>query len=120
MRIYLDDDSIETLLVQLLSRAGHDVVTSVAAGLGGRPDPVHLLYAIRDRRRLLTHNDRDFRLLHELVFGSGGHHPGILIVRSDNDRTRDLTPRGIALAIAKLEASGITLDDDVAVLNHWR
>jgi hypothetical protein len=38
----------------------------------------------------------------------------------DNDPTRDLTPRGTAAAIAKLENSGTVLSDNVHVLNHWR
>jgi hypothetical protein len=55
-----------------------------------------------------------------LIKQVGGHHPGILVVRQDNDPSRDLTPKGIANAIRKLEASGVPIKDEFIVLNHWR
>jgi hypothetical protein len=51
---------------------------------------------------------------------SGGSHPGILLLHFDNNPTRDLTPRGIATAIEKLEASGAPITNELHVLNHWR
>jgi hypothetical protein len=68
---------------------------------------------------LLTHNHDDFELLHELVRLVGGHHPGILAVRRDND-PRDLKPPGIVRAIRNLTRAGIPIDDYLHVLNHWR
>jgi hypothetical protein len=44
---------------------------------------------------LLTHNYKDFNNLHELVTDAGGHHPGVLVVRRDNDPRKDLSPKGI-------------------------
>jgi hypothetical protein len=69
---------------------------------------------------LLTGNHHDFELLHELVRRSGGHHPGVLVVRRDNDKTRDLTVRGIVNALRKLIASNLPMADSFHVLNHWR
>ncbi len=120
MKIYLDDDSAHPLLVKLLVRDGHDVVIPVNAGLAGRKDPQHFKFAIGDNRVLLTHNHEDFKLLHELVRFVGGHHPGVLVVRRDNDAKRDLRPPGIVRALRKLLAAGIPLADDLIVLNHWR
>ena len=39
---------------------------------------------------------------------------------SENDSTRDMTPRSIALAIAKLEAADVPLANHIKVVNHWR
>lgn len=89
-------------------------------GAVGAPDPVHLTEAIRDDCLLLPRNAGDFNLLHDLVLASGGGHPGLLLVHLDNDPTRDLTPRGIATAIARLESSGLALADQLHVLNRWR
>jgi predicted nuclease of predicted toxin-antitoxin system len=120
MRLYLDDDSINPVLVTRLLRGGHDVVTSTDAGMLGKHDAVHLTQAIVDARIVLSHNHNDFEELHELVMIAAGHHPGIVIVRRDNDPKRDLTPRGIAAAVANLEKSQFVMADQFQVLNHWR
>jgi hypothetical protein len=120
MRIALDDDSSSRQLLAILRRGGHDVSTPTDLGISGVPDPVHLTRAIQDARVLLTRNARDFTLLHDLVQASGGSHPGIMLVHLENDPTRDLTPRGIATAIAKLDSSGVGVSGELHALNHWR
>jgi hypothetical protein len=117
MKLYLDDDSTAAKLVALLR---HDVQTPADAGIAGEDDPVHLTYAVLQDRVLLSHNYRDFEQLHDLVMAVQGHHPGILVVRKDNDPKRDLTTRGIVRAIAKLFASGIPVADAYHILNPWR
>jgi hypothetical protein len=120
MTIYLDDDSASRLLASVLLKAGHDVATPAGLGISGAPDPVHLIRAIHEARVLLTRNARDFSLLHDLIRASGGGHPGILLIHFENDTTRDLTPKGIASAVAKLESSGVPIANELHVLNHWR
>jgi hypothetical protein len=120
MTISLDDDSASRQLTLVLRKAGHDVSTPTDLGISGAPDPVHLTRAIREGRVLLTRNARDFTLLHDLVRASGGGHPGILLLHFDNDPTRDLTPKDVATAIAKLEASRVPISNELHVLNHWR
>ncbi len=120
MRIYHDDDSASRRLTLVLRNAGHEASTPADIGTSGAPDPVHLTRAIRDGRVLLTRNARDFTLLHDLIRASGGGHPGILLLHLDNDPTCDLTPKGIATAIAKLEASGTPISNELHVLNYWR
>src|SRR5439155_2598756 len=93
MRLYLDDDTAFPLLARLLRQAGHDVELPADAGLAGKDDPVHLTHAIEVDRVCLSQNYRDFENLHNLVIRSGGHHPGIFMVRRDNDPRRDLSPR---------------------------
>jgi hypothetical protein len=56
----------------------------------------------------------------ELIIAANGVHPGILLISSDNDPTRDMSSRGIATAIGKLEASAVPLANQLYVLNHWR
>jgi predicted nuclease of predicted toxin-antitoxin system len=120
MRIYLDDDGASPLLARLLRQAGHDVVLPASVGLAGRSDQVHLAYAIRDGRGLLTKNYGDFEELDELIIVAQGHHPGIFVVRQDNDPTRDLKPAGIVRAIGNLLAAGVPIPDNYHILNHWR
>jgi len=120
MRLYLDDDSASHLLTRLLQKAGHDVQIPADVGLDGREDPVHLAHAIKEDRVLLSHNYRDFELLHLLILQAQGHHPGIFVVRQDNDPRRDLTARGIVRAIQKLLAAAVPMRDEYVILNHWR
>jgi predicted nuclease of predicted toxin-antitoxin system len=120
MRIYIDEDLAAPLLVRLLVKAGHDVETPAATGLLSRSDPVQLGYAIRDQRTLPTRNYKDFEELHDLIRDAQGHHFGILVVRRDNDPTRDLNPKGVVNAIRKIEAANATVRDEYTVLNQWR
>jgi predicted nuclease of predicted toxin-antitoxin system len=120
MRLYLDDDSASFLLTRLLRRAGHDVRLPSEAGMAGEDDPVHLAQAIREDRILVSHNHHDFEDLHNLLKVATGHHPGMLVVRKDNNPKRDLNERGIVRAIGKLLAAGVDLKDHFYVLNHWR
>ena len=120
MRLYLDDDTSAPLLAKLLRNAGHDIQMPSDIGMGGAPDPVHLTRAIKDGRVCITKNHDDFWILHNLIKQARGYHPGILVVRQDNDPTRDLTPKGIVSAIRKLEAAGVPIQNEFIVLNHWR
>ena len=120
MNLYLDDDLADGLLVRLLKRAGHDVKIPADAGLTGSDDAIHLTYAIEQNRVCLTANHEDFLNLHVLIMRAQGHHPGILVVRKDNDPKRDLTQRGIVQAIRNLEAAATDLPDSFHMLNQWR
>jgi Domain of unknown function (DUF5615) len=120
MKLYLDDDSVAGVLVALLQRAGHDVQIPADASIAGEDDPIHLPHAVLQDRVLLSPNYRDFKLLHNLVVAAQGHHPGICVVRKDNNSKRDLTAHGIVRALAKLLASGTPIPDAYHALNHWR
>jgi predicted nuclease of predicted toxin-antitoxin system len=120
MKIYLDDDSAEVLLVRLLQADGHDVVVPDQVGNRGIEDPAHFLYAIKDSRALLTRNHDDYVLLNDLVMGADGHHPDVLTVRKDNDKKRDLDAKGNVRALRKLIKSGAPIAVELNVLNHWR
>jgi len=120
MRILLDEDLASALLAKLLEKAGHDVATPTAMGTLGRSDAVQLACAIRERRACLSRNYEDFEELHLLIAEAKGRHLGIMIVRRENDPTRDLTPKGIVAAIRKLESANVPLENEYVVLNQWR
>ena len=120
MNLYVDEDSVHGLLVRLLQRADHDIEVPSDVELVGDSDPVQFVHAIDVHRPLLSANYDDFEELHDLVVHSGGTHPGILIIRRDNDRRRDLTPRGIVSAIGNLLAAGVSVENQFIILNHWR
>jgi predicted nuclease of predicted toxin-antitoxin system len=120
MRIYVDEDMAATLLIRLLKNAGHDVDAPSGAGMLGRSDPAQFTFAIHENRVCLTGNYDDYEDLHLLVLESHGGHDGILVIRQENDPTRDLTPKGIVAAIRKLEAASVPIVNEYNVLNHWR
>jgi hypothetical protein len=120
MRLYLDDDAASALLAKLLRKAGHDVVVPSDVNMSGVPDPLHLTSSIADNRVCLTKNHDDFLLLHNLIRQAQGRHPGIFVVRQDNDPSRDLTSKGIVSAMRKFEAAGAPIENGFVILNHWR
>ena len=120
MRLYLDDDSVDPLLIRLLRQQGHDVENPADVNLVGAVDPRHLRHAIHEERVFLTGNHRDFELLHDLIAEAHGTHSGMLVVRRDNNPRRDLTPRGIVHALQKLLLAKAPIEGQLIVLNHWR
>jgi predicted nuclease of predicted toxin-antitoxin system len=120
MRLYLDDNLTDRRVVAQLRRAGHTVVLPAEVGRTGAPDAQHFAEAIRQAAALLTRNYQDFIDLHDLILAAGGHHAGLLLIYLENDPTRDLPTRGIAVAVTRLEAAGVPLAGHAYVLNHWR
>ena len=120
MNLYLDDDSAKAALAKLLQNVGHQVFIPADVGLAGAADPRHLMHAVQNVWVLLTKNHDDFEDLHLLVGATSGSHPGILVVRSDNDPTRDMKDRDVVRAISNLEGAGVPIVNEFHVLNHWR
>jgi glutathione synthase/RimK-type ligase-like ATP-grasp enzyme len=120
MKLYLDEDTARNQLLRALRRAGHDVQTAVQIGLAGESDPVQLMTAIQEERSTLTHNYCDFEDLHNLVDVAQGHHPGIIVIRRDNDKRRNMAPHDIIRALRNLEAAGVPVADQCIILNQWQ
>ena len=79
-----------------------------------------MAHAIEQGRVCLTQNYDDYLLLHLLIRAAHGQHFGILVVRKENNPTRDLSPKGIVTAIRKLEAAGVPIQNEYVILNQWR
>jgi predicted nuclease of predicted toxin-antitoxin system len=120
MNLYLDDDLAGPQLARLLRNDGHDVRLPADLRNAGAKDPIHLRHAIREGRVLLTRNYDDFELLHLLIQEANGHHPGILLIRRDNDPRRNMGPGAVVRALRNLEASGLALPDSCYELNPWQ
>ena len=85
-----------------------------------RGTPCTALHAIRNSLVLVTRNHDDFIDLHEVVQAANGTHPGLLVIRFDNDPKRDMSEPQIVRAIGNLESAGVPLANQVYILNHWR
>jgi hypothetical protein len=79
-----------------------------------------LRLAVEDSRAFISGNHDDFKLLHDLIVTAQGKHPGILIVRRDNNAKKDMSPSGITRALHKLLKTEIPLENGLHILNHWR
>jgi predicted nuclease of predicted toxin-antitoxin system len=120
MKFYLDDNLTGKNLAAMLVKAGHSIVRPIDVSLSGNSDARHLQYAIEHSLVSLTSDRRDFRDLHYLILAAGGKHPGILVVRFDNDPTRDMRPKHIVSAMGKLQRSGFSTASQLIILNQWR
>ena len=120
MRFLVDENMSSPVLASRLRAQGHDPVLASDVGLLSVTDPRVLIYSMTQALPVLTQDSEDFEDLHDLVIAAAGHHAGILIVRFDNDPRHNLTDRGIATALGKLESSGVPIPDRIHVLNQWR
>jgi predicted nuclease of predicted toxin-antitoxin system len=120
MRFLIDENMSSPVLASRLRAQGHYPVLASEVGLLALSDARVLIHSIAQTLPVLTQDSEDFEDLHDLVIASAGHHPGILIVRFDNDPRHNLTDRGIATAISKLESSAVPIRDQIHVLNQWR
>jgi predicted nuclease of predicted toxin-antitoxin system len=120
MKFLIDENLSNPRLASRLRVQGHDPVLAQDAGLLSVSDARVLIDSISQALPVLTRDSDDFEDLHDLIMAAGGHHAGILIIRFDNDTRHNLTDRGIATAISKLQSSGVPIFDRIHVLNQWR
>jgi predicted nuclease of predicted toxin-antitoxin system len=120
MRFLIDENLSSPRLAFRLRAQGHDPVLASDVGLLSVTDARMLIFAIAQELPILTRDFEDFEDLHDLVMTAAGHHAGVLVVRFDNDPRHNLTDRGIATAISKLESFGIPIRDRIHALNQWR
>jgi predicted nuclease of predicted toxin-antitoxin system len=119
MKLLLDENMSDRRLAARLRAQGHDPNLAADAGLPSVMDARMLSFSIAGALPVLTQDSDDFEDLHDVVIAAAGHHAGILIVRFDNDPRHNLTDRGIATALSKLESSTVPVRDRIHVLNQW-
>lgn len=85
MPLYLDND-VSGDVARLLRQAGHSLLTASDVGLANVGDHEQLITATKMRRVLVSHNAKDYRLLHDAwrrwteVWRITRPHAGILII----------------------------------------
>jgi predicted nuclease of predicted toxin-antitoxin system len=115
LRLLIDEDAQDRVLVRLLLQAGHDLITVNEAGLMSQPDSSVFSYAIENNRIVLTFNCPDFEKLHQQT----SNHPGIFVVYQEANPLKKMSFKQIVKAIANLEAANISLTNQFISLNHW-
>ena len=78
------------------------------------------MHAIQGDFVVLSRDKTDYANLHDLIVLAGGKHCGILMIRSEKAKSKDMRPHEIVNAISKLESSAVPLGNQIIVLNQWR
>ena len=119
MRLYLDDNITDRRVVTQLQRMGHFVCSQWQSGtLGSLTPSISRMPSVRTMFSLPRIIKTSW--ICDLILTAGGHHQGLLLLYTEHDPTRDMTPRSIAVAITRVEAAGYLPPIRVYVLNHWR
>jgi hypothetical protein len=80
VRIYVDEDAEEYVVVAGLRNRGIDVLTSTDAGQGGTSDAAQLTYAAGQRRAIYSLNVGDFARLHRDYLAQAIEHYGVIVI----------------------------------------
>jgi len=78
IRAYVDED-VPLSLAQALRNRGVDCITTQEAGNKGHSDAEQLVFSMGQGRTIVTHNIRDFIILHNEYTRSGQMHSGIVV-----------------------------------------
>jgi len=114
VKFYLDED-VPLSFSEALKTRGVDVLSTQQAGNKGLADLEQLLFAVEHKRVMITHNKKDFMLLHKNFIEMKKQHQGIILT--------DQLPVGVLLKrVMKL---WFTVDSDEMInrlefLSTWR
>jgi hypothetical protein len=115
IKLYLDEDSQRTDLIQALRARQVDVETVSETNLLGQADDVLLAYATRQERVLFSFNRGDFSRLHTEWLRIERHHTGIIV--SDQVGTSIILRRLLRLIDGK---SADDMHNWLEYLSNWR
>jgi len=85
------DEDVRVALAEILRERGYDAVHVLEVQRESKSDSEQLDYALGLGKAILTHNVRDFRLLHRQYQEEGKEHCGIIV--SDQVPLRELLRR---------------------------
>jgi hypothetical protein len=81
LRLYIDEDAMDSDLVRALRSRGIDLLTAADAGMIRRLDEDHLDLATRQGRALYSFNVGDFHEIHSEWLSAGHVHAGIILAQ---------------------------------------
>lgn len=84
IHLYFDED-VSVGIVENLRTRGFDVLSARDAGALGRSDDEQMLYAVSQRRAVVTHNRVDFEKQHKKFLENGMKHYGVIIAKRRRD-----------------------------------
>ena len=84
IHLYFDED-VSVGIVENLRTRGFDVLSVRDAGARGRSDDEQMLYAVSQKRAIVTHNRVDFEKQHVKFLENGMQHYGVIIAKRRKD-----------------------------------
>jgi hypothetical protein len=101
VRLYIDEDAADRIIVDGLAAAGIDVLTTEQGSGNQATDESQLRFAIESGRAIYSLNVRDFSRLHAETLARGGEHFGIILI----PRQRYTSKEKLRRLISVLEAT---------------
>jgi hypothetical protein len=105
IRLYFDEDSMWSALLDGLHARGVDAITALNAGMVERSDTDHLDYATAQDRALCSFNVGDFYELHSQYLAAGKLHSGIIVARQQHYGVGEHMRRLLKLMAARTSAN---------------
>lgn len=84
IHLYFDED-VSVDIVENLRTRGFDVLSVRDAGARCRSDDEQMLYAVSQKRAIVTHNRVDFEKQHVKLLENGMQHYGVIIAKRRKD-----------------------------------
>ncbi|MDD5434390.1 MAG: DUF5615 family PIN-like protein [Nitrospira sp.] len=78
IKLYIDED-VPVQLAKAMQQRGMDVLTTQEAQMIESSDEQQLAFAITQQRSILTHNKRDFIVIHKAYLNCGKEHSWIIV-----------------------------------------
>lgn len=103
IRLYLDEDALQTALVTALQRSGVDVMTVADADRLSFSDRDQLIWATRQQRVIYSFNMGDFHQLHSAFMAETTSHSGIVLAPQQRYSIREQL-RGLLRLMAEKSA----------------
>jgi len=116
IKIYIDEDAMDSDLVSALRSRGVPVITALDAGLTGRSDDEQLAFATEQGCALYTFNVSDFYRLHGAWVRAGREHAGMILAPQQRFSVGEQMRRLLHLRAAETVA---TMRNRVEFLGNW-
>ena len=106
IKIYIDEDAMDSDLVAALRSRGVTVITALDAGLVEKPDEEQLAFATERECVLYTFNVSDFYRLHTQWISAGREHAGMILAPQQQFSVGDQLRRILRLRVTTTSAGG--------------
>lgn len=117
IRLYLDENAMDSGLVQALRSQGIDVTTVQDAQRRGDADEQQLVYATEQGRVIYSYNIKDFMVLHIRFLEHGQSHAGIALAHERDYGIGEQARRLLRITEA---LSAEEMRNQLVYLSSWR
>jgi hypothetical protein len=116
IKIYIDEDAMDSDLVAALRSRGITVITPLDAGLAGKSDDEQLAFASEHGCVLYTFNVSDFYRLHIEWVGAGREHGGMILAPQQRLSVGEQMRRILRI---RATTTTVSMRNQVEFLGNW-